>query len=122
MLVGALDGYGEIAEAILYHHERPDGRGYPAGLIGPEIPLGSRILAICSGYDTLVGKSYRRTIAPAEAREELRNAARNGQLDPELVEVFISLLEREGPEYGRNTDFDAELDFEARIDRMAAPH
>jgi len=121
ILVGALDGYGEIAEAILYHHERIDGRGYPAGLIGPEIPLGSRILAICSSYDTLVSASYRENASPDEAREELRRAATNGQLDPELVEEFIALLEREGPTYGRNTDFDAELDFEARIDRMAAP-
>ena len=41
ILVGALDGYGAVADAILYHHERMDGRGYPAGLIGQEIPLGS---------------------------------------------------------------------------------
>ncbi len=121
VLVGALDGYGEIAEAILYHHERIDGLGYPAGLIGSEIPLGSRILAICSNYDTLVGDSYRETASPAEAQEELRNAARNGQLDPELVEAFIGLLEREGPTYGQNTDFEAELDFETRVDRMANP-
>ncbi len=121
VLVGALDGYGDVAEAILYHHERIDGRGYPAGLIGAEIPLGSRVLAICSSYDTLVGGGYRETATPAEGQEELRSAARNGQLDPELVETFIGLLEREGPTYGRNTDFDAELDFETRVNRAANP-
>ena len=47
-LVGALDGYGPVADAILYHHEHVDGSGYPAGLIGNEIPLASRIIAICS--------------------------------------------------------------------------
>ena len=46
-LVGKLDGYGPVADAILYHHERVDGGGYPAGLIGSEIPLASRIVAIC---------------------------------------------------------------------------
>ena len=47
-----LDGYGPVADAILYHHERIDGGGYPAGLIGNEIPLASRIVAVCSTYDT----------------------------------------------------------------------
>ena len=52
-LVGTLDGYGPVADAILYHHERVDGGGYPAGLIGNEIPLASRIIAVCSTYDTM---------------------------------------------------------------------
>ncbi len=56
ILVGALDGYGPAADAILYHHERMDGRGYPAGLIGREIPLASRMLAICCTYDTMTGR------------------------------------------------------------------
>src|SRR4029077_11403710 len=46
-LVGRLAGYGPVADAILYHHEKLDGSGYPAGLIGNEIPRPSRILAIC---------------------------------------------------------------------------
>ena len=46
-MVGKLDGFGPVADAILYHHERVDGGGYPAGLIGNEIPLASRIVAIC---------------------------------------------------------------------------
>ena len=78
ILVGALDGYGEVADAILYHHERIDGRGYPAGLIGSEIPLGSRILAICSNYDAMTASGgYRSPMPPDEAIAELRNAARN---------------------------------------------
>ncbi|HEY4824667.1 MAG TPA: HD domain-containing phosphohydrolase, partial [Solirubrobacteraceae bacterium] len=55
-LVGRLDGYGPVAEAILYHHERVDGGGYPVGLIASEIPLASRIIAICSTFDTMTSR------------------------------------------------------------------
>ncbi|HEV2980598.1 MAG TPA: HD domain-containing phosphohydrolase [Solirubrobacteraceae bacterium] len=122
MLVGALDGYGEAAEAILHHHERVDGRGYPAGLIGNEIPLMSRVLAICSTYDTLTAQgTYRPAIAPEEAMEELRSAARNGQLDGEMVETFITVLGREGAVFGQDSDFEVELEFERRVRMMAEP-
>ena len=77
ILVGALDGYGPVADAILYHRERVDGGGYPAGLIGKEIPLGSRILAICSTYDTITAPDgYRSPMTPEEAMDELRHGAR----------------------------------------------
>jgi HD-GYP domain-containing protein (c-di-GMP phosphodiesterase class II) len=120
ILVGALDGYGPVADAILYHHERVDGRGYPAGLIGREIPLASRILAVCSTYDTMTAESgYRARMAPEEAMTELRHAAASGQLDAELVESFIALLERNGPQFAEDAQFDAELDFERRVREMA---
>jgi HD domain len=122
MLVGALDGYGPVAEAILHHHERVDGRGYPAGLIGREIPLASRILAICCIHQTLTaGQGYRSPMPGAEAIEELRSAATNGQLDAELVESFIALLEREGPALAEEADFETELEFERRVREMAEP-
>lgn len=121
-LVGALHGYAEVAEAILHHHERMDGGGYPAELIGTEIPQASRILAICSTYDAMTsGRPYRAPIPPDEAMDELRNGARNGQLDSELVESFIGLLEREGPTFGKDADFEAELEFERRVRTLAEP-
>ncbi|HXN39670.1 MAG TPA: HD domain-containing phosphohydrolase [Solirubrobacteraceae bacterium] len=123
ILVGALDGYGDVADAILYHHERVDGRGYPAGLIGKEIPLASRILAICSIYDTVTAReSYRAQMTPEEAMAELRRGAENGQLDAELVEPFVALLAREGPTFAQDADFETELDFERRVRQMAEPH
>jgi len=122
ILVGALDGYGEVADTILYHHERIDGGGYPAGLIGKEIPLPSRILAICSTYDTMTtSQTYRSPMPPQEAITELRNAAGHGQFDAELVESFVLVLEREGPTFGRETDYETELDFERRVREMAEP-
>jgi putative nucleotidyltransferase with HDIG domain len=121
-LVGALDGYGAAADAILYHHERMDGAGYPAGLIGKEIPLESRILAICCTYHTMTAReSYRAPMAAEEAIAELRHAAGNGQLDGEIVETFIALLEREDPLFAHDADFETELEFDRRVREMAEP-
>jgi putative nucleotidyltransferase with HDIG domain len=123
-LVGRLDGYGPVADAILYHHERVDGSGYPAGLIGGEIPLASRILAICSTYDTLTAReTYRSPMTPQDAIVELRKVG-GRQLDSELVEKFIAMLEQEGPvtfAHGDDADFEAELAFERRARKIAQP-
>jgi putative nucleotidyltransferase with HDIG domain len=123
-LVGRLDGYGDVAEAILYHHEHIDGSGYPAGLIGNEIPIASRIIAVCSTYDTLTAReSYRSTMTPQDAMTELRKVA-GRQLDPELVMSFIAMLERKGPvalAQGDDADFEAELAFGRRAKALAQP-
>jgi putative nucleotidyltransferase with HDIG domain len=98
-LIGQLDGYGTVADTVLYHRERIDGSGYPAGLIGKEIPLTSRILAVCCVYDAMHSRGdYRPAMSEPEAMTELRVAAERGQLDPELVEAFIALRQRKGPE------------------------
>jgi putative nucleotidyltransferase with HDIG domain len=122
-LVGKLDGYGPVADAILYHHERIDGAGYPAGLIGNEIPIASRIVAICSTYDRMTAReTYNAPMKPAEAISELRSIG-GRQLDAELVELFIGLVEREGPAIaGEDADFETELAFEQRVRKMASPH
>ncbi|MEA2209546.1 MAG: hypothetical protein QOF54_2023 [Solirubrobacteraceae bacterium] len=124
MLVGKLDGYGPVADAILYHHERIDGGGYPAGLIGNEIPVASRIVAICSTYDAMtVARASRTPLEPSEAMDELRKVA-GRQLDAELVDLFIAMLEREGPQLGAQdaeVDFASELAFEKRVRQMAQP-
>jgi putative nucleotidyltransferase with HDIG domain len=123
-LVGRLDGYGPVADAILYHHEYIDGSGYPAGLIGNEIPLASRILAVCNVYDTLTARdSYRSPMTPQDAIAELRRVA-GRQLDAEIVDAFIAMLEREGPvtfAHGDDADFEAELAFERRTRALAQP-
>jgi putative nucleotidyltransferase with HDIG domain len=94
-LVGRLDGYGPVAEIILYHHERVDGTGYPAGLIGREIPVLARIIAVCETYDTLTGRdSYRTPVTPVEAFIELRRVA-GRQLDADLVDSLIVMLQRD---------------------------
>jgi putative nucleotidyltransferase with HDIG domain len=123
-LVGRLDGYGPVADAILYHHENIDGSGYPAGLIGNEIPLASRILAVCNVYDTLTARdSYRSPMTPQDAIAELRRVA-GRQLDAEIVDAFIAMLEHDGPvtfAHGDDADFEAELAFERRARALAQP-
>ena len=123
-LVGRLDGYGPVAEAILYHHEKVDGSGYPAGLIGSEIPMLSRIIAICSTYDTMTARdSYRSPKTPQDAMTELRRVS-GRQLDGELVNSFIRMLGRDGEALfarGDEVDFEAELAFERRARAIAEP-
>lgn len=123
-LVGRLDGYGPVADIILYHHEHVDGSGYPAGLIGNEIPLLARVLSVCNTFDTLTARdSYRSPMTPQDAIAELRRVA-GRQLDSEIVQSFVAMIEREGPAtfmQGQGADFEAELSFERRARALAAP-
>ncbi len=79
----------EIAEYVLYHHERWDGKGYPKGLKGEEIPLQSRIITIADAYDAMTSqRSYRNALQEETAIEELKINS-GTQFDPELVRIFI---------------------------------
>ena len=80
----------EMVAAVRGHHERVDGRGYPDGLAGDDIPLVSRLLAAVDTYDALISdRPYRRGRPPGEAFSELRAAA-GPQLDPSIVETLIA--------------------------------
>lgn len=83
-------GGTELVDAVLYHHERYDGTGYPKGLEGEEIPILARILAIAEVFDALVTeRPYRTAVSPEAAYSTLREVA-GYQLDPDLVEDFIA--------------------------------
>jgi len=84
-----------IADLILKHHEWWNGAGYPLGLKGQEIPLACRILAIVDAYDAMTSnRPYRSAMPKEEAIAELRRYA-GTQFDPQLVPLFISLIEQE---------------------------
>lgn len=122
-VVGAVDGYGPVADIILAHHERIDGGGYPRGLVGDEIPVLARIISVADTYDVMTSRdSYRVPVSPYEAIQELRRVA-GTQLDPRFVEIFAELLQ--GKEltfrHGEDADFEKELALESRIEAFAMP-
>src|SRR5215467_1857261 len=81
-----------VAPLILSHHERWDGKGYPAGLKGEEIPLGARILSVVDYFDALMSeRPYHRALHLDAALGLLRQEAGRG-LDPTVVETFVQLL------------------------------
>jgi HD-GYP domain-containing protein (c-di-GMP phosphodiesterase class II) len=94
MAVRNVNGFQDAALLILHHHERLDGRGYPSGLCGVEIPLGSRIIAVADSYDALTtNRPYRTARTRIEAINELVRC-RDIQFDSEVVEAFRASLER----------------------------
>jgi diguanylate cyclase (GGDEF)-like protein/putative nucleotidyltransferase with HDIG domain len=82
-----------VLKAVLHHHERYDGMGYPSGLEGEEIPLLARILAVADAFSAMMtDRPYRKALTLNEARDELlRNAGK--QFDPRLAQEFIALLD-----------------------------
>ncbi len=114
--------YGPVAEIVLAHHERIDGRGYPNGLLGEEIPEIAKIIAVAEVYDTLTAAdTYRTRMSSFEALRELRRVS-GSQLDAGYVEILAGLLSGEGVEYRHAdaADFDSELDMERRIKQARA--
>jgi putative nucleotidyltransferase with HDIG domain len=122
-LVGRIEGYGPVAEIIHSHHERIDGKGYPAGIAGDEIPLGSRIISVADTYDVMTSRdSYRRPVSTEAAIVELRRVA-GTQLDPVVVERFIEMVEagRVAFRHADEADFERELAFDRRVADYARP-
>jgi putative nucleotidyltransferase with HDIG domain len=122
-LVGRIEGYGPVAEIILAHHERIDGKGYPNGLLGHQIPLPARIISVADTYDVMTSRdSYRKPVSSSEAIAELRRVS-GAQLDANVVETFIGLLEQRSVTFRHadDADFERELNLERRVRDYAAP-
>jgi PAS domain-containing protein len=82
---------GDWTEAVGYHHERWDGKGYPRGVSGDEIPLAGRIVAITDVFDVITStRSYKQAATATEARAELTRCA-GEQFDPRLVRAFVNI-------------------------------
>ncbi len=91
MILTPLAGFADIVPSIRWHHERYDGKGYPDGLKGEQIPLLARIVSVVDSYDAMTSeRSYRKTFTQEEAMNELvKNSG--GQFDPRIVDVFVRL-------------------------------
>jgi putative nucleotidyltransferase with HDIG domain len=83
----------ELTPIVRHHHEHFDGKGYPDGLAGEQIPLEARILAVADAYEAMTGKrTHRKRLAPASARLELQRGA-GTQFDPDAVEALLRVLD-----------------------------
>ncbi len=81
-----------IREMVLHHHEYFDGSGYPDALMGKEIPLGARIIAVADAYDTITSdRVYKKGRPSADALKELERCA-NAQFDANIVEAFVRTM------------------------------
>jgi putative two-component system response regulator len=81
-----------VAPIILSHHEHWDGRGYPFGIAGEQIPIGARIIAVVDAWDAMTtDRPYRNSLGETEALRRLRESS-GTQWDPRVVEKFIDLL------------------------------
>lgn len=84
-----------VLDMVLYHHERYDGKGYPYGLKGQEIPLVARIMAVADSFDAMTSKRiYRNTMDLEHVIKEI-NDNKGTQYDPEIVDMFLRMLKRE---------------------------
>ncbi len=94
-IIAPIDRLQEVRVIVRHCHERWDGRGYPDGLVGEDIPLEARIIFVCDAYHAMTtDRPYRRRLGHPEAVRRLREAA-GSQFDPRVVEVCLDVLERE---------------------------
>ena len=93
-ILESIDFPWKIKPIIVHHHERYDGKGYPAGLKGREIPLGARILSVVDAYAAMTAnRPHRKSLEKEEALAELHQNV-GTQFDPEIVEIFTRLVEQ----------------------------
>lgn len=90
-ILNSIEFLHSVCEIIKHHHERYDGKGYPDGLAGDEIPLGARIICVADSFDAITScRPYRKPLTFDEATEEVKRCA-GGQFDPKVAEAFVSL-------------------------------
>ncbi|MFF1302556.1 HD-GYP domain-containing protein [Streptomyces sp. NPDC058307] len=95
-MVRGISFLGEARAAVLHHHERLDGSGYPYGLVGAQIPESARVVAVADAFDAMTStRSYRRARPVCAALEELERCA-GSQFDPRMVTALVRALSRHG--------------------------
>lgn len=96
-----------VAAMIRAHHERYDGKGYPDGLAGEEIPVGARILSVLEAFDAMISdRPYRAGMSIEDALAEIRRCS-GTQFDPRVVRAFLAVVDEEGSGWLHNSAADA---------------
>ena len=91
-ILANVDDYAEIAKIVRHHHERVDGQGYPDGLVGDDVPLISRIIAVADAYNAMTSdRPYRDAMPSQVARLRLAQAVES-QFDTAVVAAFEAIL------------------------------
>ena len=94
-ILRGIGGFAPVAEIVRHEHESFDGSGYPDGLVGDDIPIGSRIILACDAYHAMTSdRPYRARMSDADAFRELRRCA-GGQFDPNVTAALIARLYHE---------------------------
>ncbi|MGP3951972.1 HD domain-containing phosphohydrolase [Streptomyces sp. 7N604] len=123
-MVRGIGFLGEARAAILHHHERLDGRGYPYGLSGGRIPECARVVAVADAFDAMTStRSYRRARPVPVAVEELRRCM-GAQFDPRMVLALARAIDRHGWRPGVTADAPEAVDLSGNVpppERGAAP-
>jgi HD-GYP domain-containing protein (c-di-GMP phosphodiesterase class II) len=102
-LISRFPDFAAGRDAVLHHHERWDGKGYPYGLSGTAIPLASRIIAVADTFDAMTSnRAYREALPVDQVFAEMERG-RGTQFEPRILDVFMEIL-REQPEYVSRTE------------------
>lgn len=91
-ILSPIPDFEEMIPLIKYHHERVDGKGYPDGLVGEEIPLLARVIAVADTFDAIVSERPYRPGKSIEDAIEILEDSKGTQLDSKIVDIFISML------------------------------
>jgi diguanylate cyclase (GGDEF)-like protein/putative nucleotidyltransferase with HDIG domain len=98
LIIGGVPGMEGIVDAVLYHHERWDGQGYPEGRVGEGIPLLGRILAVADAFSAMTTtRPYRKSLTWEAALEEIKTGA-GSQFDPTMAAAFLSAADKHRPD------------------------
>ncbi len=93
IIMRPLKRFKEFTEIAAWHHERWDGKGYPDGLSGDNIPLLARIVSIADAWDALTGdRVYRQGMDESKALNLIENERNSGQWDPQMIDTFIKMM------------------------------
>ncbi len=91
-ILSSVNEFSELSEFVLAHHERWDGKGYPKGLRGAQIPIQARIISIADAFDAMTSdRTYRRALSIQEACEEIKRNA-GEQFDPMIARIFLDYV------------------------------